>query len=100
MAKGNTRYSSPLIMGQRMAAALEFPPARFTGVHLAGSNVTLAASGLARSSCRLLTATNLALPLAQWSAVTTNTFDGGGGVIFTDAATPEAALRFYAIAAD
>lgn len=85
-------------MGQRMAGALEFPPVRLTGVHHSGSNVTLTASGLARASCRLLTATNLALPLAQWGTVATNTFDGSGRLTFTEAVPSEAALRYYAIA--
>lgn len=89
-----------LIMGQRMAAGLEIPPAQFTGVsHTAGS-LTLTAAGLARSPCRLLVTGNLALPLVQWTAVATNYFDGGGQVSFANPIRTGSGQEFYTIAAD
>ena len=33
----------------------------------------------------VMTTTNLALPLAQWTPIFTNTFDGGGNCAFTNA---------------
>jgi hypothetical protein len=89
-----------LIMGQRMAAGLQIPPAQFTGVsHTAGS-LTLTATGLALSACRLLVTGNLTLPLVQWTAVATNYFDGGGQVSFANPIRTGSGQEFYTIAVD
>lgn len=89
-----------LIMGQRMADALEIPPIRFTGLARGTNSLTLTASGLALASCRLLSTTNLTLPRTQWTVTATSAFDGGGAVGFTNAMTMDAPGKYYVIAAD
>jgi hypothetical protein len=104
LAPDDPHFTAPgvLVMGQRMAAALESPPVRFTEIHGAGASLSLTAAGLACSTCRLLMATNLSLPLGQWRAVATNTFDAGGQVTFSAAADTGSGtgLQFYTISAE
>lgn len=102
LAPDDPHFTTPgaLIMGQRMAAALEVPQVAFTSVSRIAGDCVLTASGLALSPCRLLAATNLALPPSQWMIVATNSFDGSGAVKFTNAASAASLQKFYAIGAD
>jgi hypothetical protein len=43
----------------------------------------------------ILSSTNLALPLAQWSVSATNRFDAGGNFNCTNAASPNGPQQFY-----
>ena len=43
----------------------------------------------------VLASTNLALPVAQWPVMTTNTFDANGNFHFTNSVDPDAPQRFY-----
>jgi len=45
----------------------------------------------------VLSATNLATPLSNWVRVSTNTFDGAGGFLFTNVLAPEVGQRFYRV---
>ncbi len=58
---------------------------------LSGSN------GVAFSQYYILTSTNLALPLASWTSIATNTFDLNGSFAFTNSLTPPVRQRFYQI---
>ena len=63
---------------------------------LAGTNVT--ASGvvaLTNGVYYVLSATNLTLPVGQWSAVATNVTDGMGQFNFSVPVDPTASQRFY-----
>jgi hypothetical protein len=43
----------------------------------------------------VLASTNLALPLANWSALTTNTFDGSGQFHYTNHVSPAKPRQFF-----
>jgi PKD repeat protein len=71
------------------------------------ATVTLSATDLVLSgtggqsgrSCRLVTSSNLALPLAQWTPVATNLLGADGAFIITatNALDPQAPRRFYSL---
>jgi hypothetical protein len=44
-----------------------------------------------------LTATNIALPLAQWTPIVTNQFSAGGGFGFTNVIQPNVRAQFFRI---
>jgi len=67
-------------------------------VHISSGNFVLTGSGgTAGSGYSVLTQTNLAQPLANWTVVGTGTFDGGGNFSFTKAVTPGVAKQFYQV---
>ncbi len=74
--------ASQLIMGQRMAAALETPVPALTGMAHTGTHLTFTASGLGQSYCWLRTTTNLAQPFTDWTVAATNFFDAQGRASF------------------
>jgi hypothetical protein len=84
LAPDDPHFTTPslITMGLRMAAALETPPVRITGLSAAGSSVAVNADGLAGAPCQLLTATNPLQPRAQWTPVATNTFTPSGTATF------------------
>ncbi len=51
--------------------------------------------GTANSTYYVLTSTNLALPLNQWTPVTTNQFDASGNFIFTNSAPTNTPQEFF-----
>lgn len=55
---------------------------------LSGNGFILEAGGTPGNRVVLLTSTNLALPLFQWTPLSTNTFDSNGYVDFTNAVNP------------
>jgi fibronectin-binding autotransporter adhesin len=60
------------------------PSPSITGVVKSGNNLVVSGSGGApNASYSVLTSTNAALPLAQWSPVATNQFDASGNFSFT-----------------
>jgi len=72
-------------------------PILFTNaVWLASSSgFQLSGSGPVGQSWRLFTATNLALPWAQWILETSNTFPGNGQFNYTSPIPPNALQQFY-----
>jgi hypothetical protein len=54
-------------------------------------------NGMPGAAYYVLTSTNLALPLASWSIISTNNFDGQGNFGFTNSAIAEPSRGFYAI---
>ena len=63
----------------------------------AGHLVVQATNGLPGSAFTLITTTNLALPLSEWSAVSTGAFDGGGVSSNSISANPAEPARFFRI---
>jgi parallel beta-helix repeat protein len=62
----------------------------------AGPNLIVSGSnGVAGWPYLMLTSTNVALPVAGWSANATNTFDPGGNFIFTNTPDPNMPQLFY-----
>ena len=72
-------------------------PPRITGIGLNGPTLTLTATnGLPNEGYALLSSTNVALPLNQWTPVLTNKFDGSGNLnLSTNVINPGDAQRFY-----
>ena len=59
-------------------------PLSFGSVTVSGNDLVLkAAGGAPGGSVSVLTSTNISLPLAQWSTVTTGNFDGSGNFNYT-----------------
>ena len=71
-------------------------PAKFTGISVTGTALTLtAAGGTPNGPWTLLQSTNVALPLSQWSTNKTGNYDGSGNlsIALVNAATN--AREFY-----
>jgi autotransporter-associated beta strand protein len=59
-------------------------PLSFSGITTSGSDILLnAQGGTPGGAVTVLTSTNLTLPLAQWTTVTTGNFDGNGNFNYT-----------------
>jgi hypothetical protein len=56
-----------------------------------------ATGGLAGATCRILTATNVALPLVQWTPIATNQFSGGGGFSYTNVNQPNLPAQYFRV---
>lgn len=70
----------------------------FTTVARSGTNVLFSGSGgAANGSYYLLTSTNLALPLANWTMIGSNSFDSSGNFILTNAINPALRAQFLAL---
>jgi autotransporter-associated beta strand protein len=54
-------------------------------------------NGVPNWPCLLLASTNLTLPLNQWTAIATNTFDGLGNFSFTNSAGSNGLQTFYVL---
>ena len=71
-------------------------PPLIGGVNLLGTNLIITGTnGTAGANYLVLTTTNLALPLADWSVMATNQFGPGGSINFTSPVTPGADQIFY-----
>ena len=73
------------------------PTPRITGFSLSGTTLNLTATnGAASGQYVLLQSTNLALPLANWTPVLTNNFDGSGNLnLSTNIVNPANPQTFY-----
>ena len=73
-------------------------PPSLTTLAFSGTNVVVSGTqGAPNGTYFVLTATDVALPLASWEVVLTNTFDAGGNFSFTNAVDPGDLQRFYRI---
>ena len=69
---------------------------QFGTFNLAGTNLIFnGLGGSPGSNYVMLASTNLALPLANWSALTTNTFDGSGQFHYTNPVSPAKPRQFF-----
>jgi hypothetical protein len=75
------------------------PPSslKIGNISIAGGNVTISGTGGGSGTYRVLSTTNLNVPVAQWTPVATNTFGAGGdfSAMIPQPADPD---RFYLIA--
>ena len=70
-------------------------PPQITSLSLSGTSLVISGTnGLAGEPYNVLTATNLTLPLSQWTVLPTNTF-GGGIFSITNTVNPVAPQNFY-----
>jgi len=73
------------------------PQPGITGINLSGTNLVISGTnGLAGEQYNVLTTTNLALPLSNWTVLPTNTFTTGSFSI-TNAFNATAPRSFYLI---
>ena len=78
-----------------VSAGLETPPV-IGHVRVMGGQLVLTGSGgVTNGVYYVLTATNLAAPLPQWTRLLTNPFDAGGNFNFTNPIPTNAAQNFY-----
>jgi len=69
---------------------------QFGTFNLSGTNLIFnGLGGSPGSNYVMLASTNLALPLANWSALTTNTFDGSGQFHYTNHVSPAKPRQFF-----
>jgi autotransporter-associated beta strand protein len=72
------------------------PAPRFGSITLAGTNLVISGSdGRAAGDYYVLTSTNVALPLTNWTRIATNVFDGSGDFSFTNSVSPSVPSRFF-----
>jgi len=70
----------------------------FEDVLRMGTNVVMrGTNGTPGATFYVLSSTNVALPLAQWSRVSTNMFDGGGNYAITNVVNTSIPQRFFAL---
>ncbi len=55
------------------------------------------AGGLAGATYRILTATNVALPLVQWTPIVTNQFSASGGFTYTNVIQPSLPAQYFRV---
>jgi hypothetical protein len=79
--------------------AFEFGPTNAPSptVALSGTNLIFTARGWANQTNYLITATDLALPLAQWTCIATNVSDLSGNCAFTNNLAAGVPQQFYRI---
>jgi fibronectin-binding autotransporter adhesin len=89
--------TSNLANGILTVVASAKPTPQITGISLSGTNLVFnATNGLANAPFNLLTSTNIALPLNQWTTNATGAFDNNGNLVnFTNGITPNAQQQFY-----
>jgi hypothetical protein len=66
-------------------------------VHQGSSLVISGTNGTANATYYVLGSTNVALPVAEWTRVATNTFTGTGGFNYTNSLSPSVPQYFYQI---
>jgi hypothetical protein len=73
-----------------------FTPPQFGSIALSNTNIVLkGTNGPAGASCYMLTSTNLAFPLTDWTSTATSQFDPNGGIWFTNVISLETPQLFY-----
>ncbi len=73
-------------------------PPKFNPPVLSGANLILGGSGgLANGTYYVVTATNLMVPLPNWTVIATNTFDASGNFSITNAIVPGSHDSFFDI---
>lgn len=76
--------------------SVTYPPPQFASAALSGTNFTfLVTNSVAGATNYILTSTNLALPLADWTRLATNVFDARGNLAFTNRVNQNQPVRFY-----
>jgi hypothetical protein len=76
--------------------SVTFAPPEFASAVLSGTNFTfLVTNSIAGATNYILTSTNMALPLANWTRLATNIFDAGGNLAFTNGVDQNQPARFY-----
>jgi hypothetical protein len=92
----------PLLSGlsEPSGIAIGPGPLRFTGINISGHTLNInAVNGPPGGTFTLLQSTNVSLPLTNWTAVLTNTFDSNGNVsLSTNVVSRFKSVDFYILA--
>lgn len=74
-------------------------PPQFNAPVVSGTDLSLSGTGgIAGGTYHLLTSTDVALAVSNWTPIATNVFDGSGNFTFTETFDPGTPQRFYLIA--
>jgi autotransporter-associated beta strand protein len=96
LSAGLSWDASSLSAGVLRVAGTVVAQPRITSISLSGTGLVLAgAGGPAGGGYSVVTSSNAAVTLANWTLLETNQFDGGGNFTFTNALPPTQLLRFY-----
>ena len=75
-----------------------FTPTITQAITRAGNQVIIiGAGGLTNATYRILSATNVALPVAQWTPIVTNQFGASGGFSYTNAIQPNTRVQYFRV---
>jgi autotransporter-associated beta strand protein/parallel beta-helix repeat protein len=84
------------VNGTLQVVSSALPQPKITDIEVSGTNLIFnGTNGTSGGNYYLLASTNLALPLAQWPAIATNSFDGSGNFNFTNPLDPNSPRQFY-----
>jgi autotransporter-associated beta strand protein len=87
--------TSTLKVDGTIRVVVETPPA-IGNIGVSGGNLVLSgAGGITNGTYYVLTSTNIAAPLANWTRLITNQFDGSGNFNFTNAMDTNSPQSFY-----
>lgn len=94
---GLTWDTSSLAVNGTLKVTDALPPEpEIEGVVVSGGNIVLSGTGGApNGTYYVLTSTNVALPLVNWTRVTTNLFDSTGGFSATNVVDPNVPQQFF-----
>jgi autotransporter-associated beta strand protein len=92
---GNVDYVLDAVKLEAIEAEPAAAPSLAAALGTDGSLLLAATGGTPGALFHLLTSTNLAPPLTNWTAVATNTLDGDGGFTFTNARDLAVPQQFY-----
>lgn len=82
---GQTWNTANLYVNGTISVVGSGTPPRFSSIITSGNNIVLnATNGSPTGSVSVLATTNLLLPLAQWSTLTTGNFDNSGNFAYTN----------------
>jgi hypothetical protein len=71
---------------------------KFASINLSGTSLIITGTGgPPNTTYAVLTSTNVALPVSNWTSVATNQFGAGGEFSFTNSIAPGTPPRFYRI---
>ena len=78
----------------RLVVTVQTPPV-IASVSASGGNLLMSGIGPTNDTYYVLSSTNVALPLTNWTRTATNQFSAAGTYSFTNAITPGVAWKFY-----
>jgi hypothetical protein len=97
--------SAPLLAGNNLSTisapdyVLSKPQPRITKTSASGSSLTISGTnGLVNAQYYVLSSTNVALPLVNWTITATQRFDASGNFSYTTSVIPSVPRKFYRIA--
>jgi hypothetical protein len=73
------------------------PPITQTIARSGNQVIINGAGGLPGATYRILTTTNVALPLVQWTPIVTNQFGASGGFSYTNVAQPNLRAQYFRV---